>query len=68
MIVQVADAEVEKNCPGIMLVVLVSKQSEETLKLLVNFQMMRKSSFIMDYTKTQVTKGGKYLPYCTQKY
>ena len=39
-------AEVEKNCPGLILVGL--KQSEETLKLLVNFQMMRKCSFIAD--------------------
>ena len=48
MMVQVADAEAEKNCLGLMLMVLVKKQSEETLKLLVNFQMMRKSSFIVD--------------------
>ena len=31
-----------------MFVVLIDKQSEETLKLIVNFQMVRKSSFIMD--------------------
>ena len=48
LIVQVADAEAEKNCPGLMIVVLVKKQSEETLKLLVNFQMIKKSSFIVD--------------------
>ena len=48
LIVQVADAEAEKKLPGPMLVVLVKKQSEETLKLLVNFQIMRKSSFIID--------------------
>ena len=40
LIVQVADAEAEKNCPGLILVVLIKKQSVETLKLLVNFQMM----------------------------
>ena len=43
-----ADAEVEKKCPGLKLVVLVNKQSEQTLKLLVNFQMMKKCSFIID--------------------
>ena len=48
LIVKVIDAKAEKNGPGLMLVILVNKQSEETLKLLVNFQMMRKSSFIMD--------------------
>ena len=48
MIVQVADAVAEKNCPGPMLVVLVKKQSEETLKLLMNFQMMKESSFFLD--------------------
>ena len=48
LIFQVADADAEINCPGLMVVVLVKKQSAETLKLLVNFQMMRKSSFIMD--------------------
>ena len=40
LIVQVADAEAEKNCSGFILVVLIKKQSVETLKLLVNFQMM----------------------------
>ena len=34
--------------PGLMLVILVKKQIEETLKLPVNFQITRKSSFIMD--------------------
>ena len=48
MIIQVVDAEAGKNCLGLMVVVLVKKRSEETLKLLVNFQMMRKSSFIVD--------------------
>ena len=43
-----ADAEAEKKCPGLMLMVLVKKQSEETLKLLVNLQMMWKSSLIVD--------------------
>ena len=44
VIVQVADVEADKICPGLMLVVLVKKQSEEIVKL---FHMMRKSSFIM---------------------
>ena len=44
MIMQVADAEAE-NCPGLMLVFLVTKQSEETSKILVNFQMMRKQFY-----------------------
>ena len=48
MIVQVADVAAEKICSGITLVILVKIQSEEILKLLVNFQMMRKSSFIMN--------------------
>ena len=43
-----ADAEAGKNFPGLMLVVLINKESEEALKLLENFQMMRNSSFIMD--------------------
>ena len=42
-----------------MLVVLGKKKCEETLKLLVNFQMMRKSSFTVGYINAQVTKGGK---------
>ena len=42
------DADAEKNCRGLMLVVLVKKQSEEILKLLVSFQMMKKPSFTMD--------------------
>ena len=46
--VQVADTEADKNCTGLMFVVFINKESEETLKLLVNFQMMRKSSFTMD--------------------
>ena len=37
-----------KKCYGVMLVVLANKQSEETLKLLMNLEMKRKSSFIMD--------------------
>ena len=47
-IVQVADPEAEKNFPGRVLVVLLKKQGKLTLKILMNFQMMRKSSFIMD--------------------
>ena len=47
-LVQVADTKGEKNCPGLMLVVLVNRRSEETLGLLMNFQKMSKSSFIMD--------------------
>ena len=47
MIVQVTDVVAVKICCGITLVILVKIQSEEILKLLVNFQMMRKSSFIM---------------------
>ena len=42
------DVEAHKICSGLMLVVLVKKLREAILKLLVNFQMMRKSSFIMD--------------------
>ena len=41
MIVQVVGEEAEKSCPGLMLVVLVKK-------LLVNFQMKGKCSFIGD--------------------
>ena len=48
LIVQIADVEVDKICSALMLVVLVKKQSEETLKLLMNLQVMRESSFIMD--------------------
>lgn len=48
LIVQVPDVVARKDCPGVMLVFLVKRQSAETLKLLVNFQMMRKSSFNMD--------------------
>ena len=40
-----------------MLVVLVNKQSEETLKLLLSFQMMKKSSFIMDYSRVSINWG-----------
>ena len=54
-----ANAEAEKNWPGVMLVVLVNKQSEERLKLLVNFQITGKSSFIMDLIKTEVIKRWK---------
>ena len=53
LIVQVFDAEAKKDCPVLMLVVLIKKQSEKTLKLLVIFQMMRNSSF----TEAQVTTG-----------
>ena len=53
LIVQVFDAEAKKYCPVLMLVVLIKKQSEKTLKLLVIFQMMRNSSF----TEAQVTTG-----------
>ena len=42
-----ADAEAEKNYLRPMLVALANK-SEETLKLLMNFKMMRKYSFITD--------------------
>ena len=48
LIVQVVNADAEKNYRGLMLVVLVKKQSEEILKLLLSFQMMKKPSFIMD--------------------
>ena len=44
----VADAEAEKNCSELMVLFLFNKQSKETLKLLINFQMIRKSSLIMD--------------------
>ena len=53
LIVQVFDVEAKKDCPVLMLVVLIKKQSEKTLKLLVIFQMMRNSSF----TEAQVTTG-----------
>ena len=53
LIVQVFDVEAKKDCPVLMLVVFIKKQSEKTLKLLVIFQMMRKSSF----TEAQVTTG-----------
>ena len=42
-----ADAEAEKNYLGPILLALANK-SEETLKLLMNFKMMRKYSFITD--------------------
>lgn len=42
------DADAEKNCRGLMVVVLIKKQSEKTLKLLVIFQMAKKPRFIMD--------------------
>ena len=48
LIVQVPDVVARKDYPGVMLLFLVKRQSAETLKLLVNFQMMRKSSFNMD--------------------
>ena len=48
LIVQIADVEADEICSALMLVVLVKKQSEETLKLLMNLQVMRESSFIMD--------------------
>ena len=34
-----------------MVVVLIKKQSTETLKLIVNFQLMKRSSFVMDQNK-----------------
>ena len=40
--------KLKKKCSGVMLVVLVNKQSEKTLKLLMNLEMKRKSCFIMD--------------------
>ena len=43
-----ADAEAENYCSEPMLVVLVNNQSKETLKLLVNFQIIRKSICVMD--------------------
>ena len=43
-----ADGKAEKNCPGLTLVVLAKKQSEETLKILMNFQIIRKPSFIVN--------------------
>ena len=61
MVVQVADAEAEKNCLRARLVALAIKRSEETLKLLMNFEMIKKSSFVMDQIKTKVNKGGKQL-------
>ena len=48
LIVQVADADANINYPGLMVVVLIKKQSTETLKLIVNFQLMKKYSFVMD--------------------
>ena len=54
-----ADVEADKIFLGLTLVILVKKQSEEILKLLVNFLMMRESSFIMDQIKNQVITGGK---------
>ena len=45
---QTAPKEANKICSVLMLVVLVKKQSEEILKLLMNLQMIRQSSFIMD--------------------
>ena len=47
LIVQVAGEEADKICSVLMLVVLVKTHIEEILKLLVNLQMMRKSSFII---------------------
>ena len=48
LIVQVADANAEKNCPGLMFMVLIKNKVGKTLKLLVNFQIMEKYSFVMD--------------------
>ena len=48
LIVQIADVGADKICFALMLVVLIKKQSEEIWKLLMNLQMMRESSFIMD--------------------
>ena len=48
LIVSVANTDAEKNCSRIMFVVLTKKQSEKTLKLLVDFQMMKKFSFFMN--------------------
>lgn len=43
-----ADADAENNYTVLMLVLLVEKQSVETLKLLVNFEMMEEVGFFMD--------------------
>lgn len=43
-----ADADAENNYTVLMLVLLVEKQSVETLKLLVNFEMMKEVGFFMD--------------------
>ena len=38
-------------CPVVVLAVLVKKQTAEILKILVIFQMMKKTSVIMDQNK-----------------
>ena len=40
------DVDVKKSCPVLLIVALVTKQSVETLKMLLNFQMMKKGSLL----------------------
>ena len=47
-IAQLPHAAAKNICPGLMFLVLVCEENEETLNLLVNFQMIRKSSFIVN--------------------
>ena len=54
-----ADADAENNYTVLMLVLLVEKQSVETLKLLVNFEMMEEIGFLMDKDKSFNATGGK---------